>query len=120
MLLPACAACMVHVPASTNVALVPLTVQMLCVEEVKVTPRPELAVAESTNGTATVWLAMAGNVMLCDAKPVPVSVMLCVAPPLLLSVMLMLPVSGPVDVGENVTLIVQEPPAATPPEQVLV
>jgi hypothetical protein len=35
------------------------------------------------------------------------------ATPLLLSVMVSVPLSGPVAVGEKVTLIVQEPPAAT-------
>jgi hypothetical protein len=42
------------------------------------------------------------------------------ATPLLLSVMVSVPVSGPVAVGEKVTLIVQEPLAATLPPQVLV
>jgi hypothetical protein len=42
------------------------------------------------------------------------------ATPLLLSVMVSVPVSGPVAVGEKVTLIVQEPLAATLPPQLLV
>ena len=42
------------------------------------------------------------------------------ATPLLLSVMVRVPVSVPVAVGEKVTLIVQEPLAATLPPQVLV
>jgi hypothetical protein len=42
------------------------------------------------------------------------------ATPLLLSVMVRLPVSGPVAVGEKVTLIVQEPLAATLPSQLSV
>ena len=42
------------------------------------------------------------------------------ATPLLLSVMVRVPVSAPVAVGEKVTLIVQEPLAATLPAQVLV
>ena len=54
--------------------------------------------------------------------PVPLSATLCVLPaaPWLLSVMLSVPVSGPVAAGEKVTLIVQEPPAATLPPQLLV
>ena len=58
------------------------------------------------------------------AVPVPVPVRLtgCVLPatPLLLSVMVSVPVSGPVAVGEKVTLIVQEPLAATLLPQLLV
>jgi hypothetical protein len=42
------------------------------------------------------------------------------ATPLLLSVMVSVPVSGPLAVGEKVTLIVQEPLAATLPAQLLV
>jgi len=45
---------MVQVPAATNVAVVLETVQMLAVVDVKVTAKPELAVAESDNGTPTV------------------------------------------------------------------
>src|SRR5208337_248779 len=54
--------------------------------------------------------------------PVPLSATLCVLPatPLLLSVMVSVPVSVPVAVGEKVTLIVQEPLAATLPAQLLV
>jgi hypothetical protein len=54
--------------------------------------------------------------------PVPLKVTVCVLPatPLLLSVMVSVPLSGPVAVGEKVTLIVQEPLAATLPPQVLV
>jgi hypothetical protein len=56
------------------------------------------------------------------AVPVPVKLTVCVLPatPLLLSVMVRVPVSGPVAVGEKVTLIVQEPLAATLPPQLLV
>jgi hypothetical protein len=42
------------------------------------------------------------------------------ATPLLLSVMVSVPVSGPVALGEKVTLIVQEPLAATLLPQLLV
>jgi hypothetical protein len=41
------------------------------------------------------------------------------ATPLLLSVIVSVPVSVPLVVGEKVTLIVQEPPAATLPAQLL-
>jgi hypothetical protein len=54
--------------------------------------------------------------------PVPLKLTVCVLPatPLLLSVMVSVPVSGPVAVGEKVTLIVQEPLAATLFPQLLV
>jgi hypothetical protein len=54
--------------------------------------------------------------------PVPLKFTICVLPvtPLLLSVMVSMPVSVPVAVGEKVTLIVQEPLAATLPPQLLV
>jgi hypothetical protein len=54
--------------------------------------------------------------------PVPVKLSVCVLPatPLLLSVMVSVPVSEPAAVGEKVTLIVQEPLAATLPPQLLV
>jgi hypothetical protein len=47
--------------------------------------------------------------------PVPLKVTVCVLPAtkLLLSVMVRVPVSGPVSVGEKVTLILQERPAST-------
>ena len=56
------------------------------------------------------------------AVPVPLKLTVCVLPatPLLLSVMVSVPVSGPVAVGEKLTLIVQEPLAATLPPQLLV
>ena len=40
---------MMHVPAAKNEAVVPDTVQTLGVEELKLTGRPELAVALSVN-----------------------------------------------------------------------
>ena len=54
--------------------------------------------------------------------PVPVKLTVCILPPtpLLLSVMVSVPMSAPVAVGEKVTSIVQELPAATLPPQVLV
>jgi hypothetical protein len=45
---------MVHVPAVTNVAVVPLTAQTLVVCEAKLTAKPEVAVADSASGVPTV------------------------------------------------------------------
>lgn len=56
---------MVQVPAAINVAVVPETVQMLVVVDVKVTAKPELAVAESDSGTPTVWVPGFVKVMAC-------------------------------------------------------
>ena len=50
-----------------NVAVVPETVQMLVVVEVKVTARPELAVAESVSGVPTVCVPGLAKVMVCAA-----------------------------------------------------
>jgi hypothetical protein len=54
--------------------------------------------------------------------PVPAKVTDCVLPatPLLLSVIVRVPLTAPMAVGEKDTLIVQEPPVATLPPQVLV
>jgi len=54
--------------------------------------------------------------------PVQLSETVCWLPftPLLLSVMVSMPVSGPAAVGVNVTLMVQESLAATPPPQLSV
>lgn len=54
--------------------------------------------------------------------PVPLSATLCVLPaaPLLLSVMVSVPLNAPVEVGEKVTSIEQEPSPATLPPQLLV
>jgi hypothetical protein len=56
------------------------------------------------------------------AVPVPVRLTVCVLPatPLLLSMMVRVPASGPAAVGAKVTLIVQEPLAATLSPQLLV
>lgn len=56
------------------------------------------------------------------AVPAPLKITIWVLPatPLLLSVIVNVPMSVPVAVGEKVTLIVQEPLAATLPPQVLV
>ncbi len=65
MLLPAWLAWMVQVPVAMNVAVVPETVQTPVVVEVKVTAKPELAVAESVSGVPTVCEGMVANVMVC-------------------------------------------------------
>jgi hypothetical protein len=60
--------------------------------------------------------------VVIEVVPVPPKLTVCVLPatPLLLSVMVSVPLSVPVVVGVKVTLIVQEPPAATLPAQLLV
>ena len=63
--MPACVAWMVQVPEAMNVAVVPETVQTLVVVEVKLTVRPELAVAESVSGVPTVWAPGLAKVMVC-------------------------------------------------------
>ena len=65
---------MVQVPAAINVAVVPETVQTLVVAEVKVTVRPELAVAESVSGVPTVCGPGLAKVMVCAW---PLTVKLC-------------------------------------------
>jgi hypothetical protein len=73
-LLPAWLASMVQIPEAINVAVVPETVQMLVVVEVKATGRPELAVAESASGEPTVCAGIVGKVMVCA---LPLMVKLC-------------------------------------------
>ena len=51
-MLPACVACMVQVPAATNVTVAPDTVQTGVVCELKLTGRLELAVALTVKGGA--------------------------------------------------------------------
>ena len=63
--MPAWFASMVQAPEAMNVAVVPETVHMLVVVEVKLTARPELAVAESVSGVPTVCDAIVGKVMVC-------------------------------------------------------
>ena len=66
--MPAWLATMVQVPAATSVSVVPLTVQVLGVVELKVTARPELALAASGGGgVPRVWLPGEAKVMVCDA-----------------------------------------------------
>jgi hypothetical protein len=45
---------MVQLPELTNVTAAPVTVHTLPVEELKLTPKPELAVAERLSGAPTV------------------------------------------------------------------
>jgi hypothetical protein len=58
---------MVHVPAMTNVAVVPLTVQTLVVCEANETASPEVAVAVKANGVPTVCVAGVLNVIVCGS-----------------------------------------------------
>ena len=66
--MPAWFASKVQVPEAINVAVVPETVHMLVVVEVKLTARPELAVAESVSGVPTVCAAIVGKVMVCASS----------------------------------------------------
>ena len=77
VVLPAWFAATTHDPAATPVTVLPLTVQIEVVVEVKVTARPELAVALSVPVRATVtagavpkvivWLVFGGvTVMFCE------------------------------------------------------
>ena len=66
MLLPAWFASMVQVPEAINVAVVPETVQMPVVVDVKVTASPELAVAESVRGVPTVCVPGLAKLMVCE------------------------------------------------------
>jgi hypothetical protein len=54
LLLPACEAVIVQVPAAKNEIVPAETVHTLVVEEVKVTGRPEVAVTLSSTGVPTV------------------------------------------------------------------
>jgi hypothetical protein len=47
------------------VAVVPETVQTEVVNDTKVTPKLELAEAESVSGVPTVWVVIALKVMVC-------------------------------------------------------
>jgi len=58
----------VQVPALTSVAMPAATVQTFGVAELKLTARPELAVAVSASAAPTFWLAMGAKAMLC-ARP---------------------------------------------------
>ena len=69
MLLPACDAVIVQVPAETSVSVVPLTVHTEGVLEVNCTLRPDVAVAESAGG-ATPMVCVAGAVKLMVCAPI--------------------------------------------------
>ena len=56
MLLPACDAVMVQVPAATRVSVVPLAEHVAVGLAVNSTVSPELAVAESVAVVPTVWV----------------------------------------------------------------
>jgi hypothetical protein len=56
---------MVQVPLAMNVAVVPEIVQMPVVVEVKLTAKPDVAVAESVSGVPTVCVAIAGKLIVC-------------------------------------------------------
>ena len=58
---------MVQVPEAIKEAVVPATVQMLVVVEVKVTARLDVAVAESVSGVPIVCVPGLANVMVCVA-----------------------------------------------------
>ena len=56
-----------QVPEVSMVAVVPETEQSIGVVDVKLTTKPELAVAESVSGVPTVCVAIAPKVMVCEA-----------------------------------------------------
>ena len=70
--MPLALALIVQVPAATNVVVIPETVQMLGVVEVKETVRLESAVAESVSGAPTVCVPGLLNVMVCVVLPMTV------------------------------------------------
>lgn len=66
MLLPACEAVRVQVPAETSVIVVPLTVHTKGVVETKSTLRPDVAVADRAGGVVpSVCVAGAVKLMVC-------------------------------------------------------
>ena len=68
--LPACAACSVQLPAAFSVTVLPLTVQMAVVVELKLTVRPDVAVALTENGAAPKVLPPgAAKLIVCPALP---------------------------------------------------
>src|ERR1017187_1639306 len=67
MLLPACVAWMVQVPTATGVTVAPDAVQTLVVCELKLSGKPEEAVALGVNGTLmNSSVEIAPKVMVCD------------------------------------------------------
>src|SRR5271165_567282 len=77
---------MVQVPALTRVAVVPETVQIVGVADVKLTVRPELAEALSVSGLPWTWDGMALNVMVCGFNTEPDEITKLTADPVLTSV----------------------------------
>ena len=69
--LPAWLAVMVHEPAATSVSVLPLTVQILVVVDVKLTARPDEALAVKAAA------AVSGGVALMAWVPGDVKVMVC-------------------------------------------
>lgn len=66
VLLPACEALMLQVPADTSVSVLPLTVQTKGVLELNSTPRPDVAVADRAGGVVpSVCVAGAEKLMVC-------------------------------------------------------
>jgi len=63
--LPVCVALIVHVPVARKVAVVPVTVQIVCVVEEKLIARPEVEVAVSVSGVPTVCVAGVAKVIVC-------------------------------------------------------
>lgn len=78
VLLPACEAVIEQVPAAIKVAVVPLTVQTVCVVEAKLTAKPEVAVAVSVSVVPTVCEAMESNVIFCAVSEAAFTAKLCV------------------------------------------
>ena len=60
---------MVQVPAASNVPVEAETVQMVGVVEMKLTGRPELAVAVNARVELAVCAGIAPNVMVCGVVP---------------------------------------------------
>ncbi len=60
---------MVQAPAATKVAEFCETVQTAGVAELKVTGKPEVAVALRGADAPTCWVGMAVKVMVCDIRP---------------------------------------------------
>src|ERR1700733_8998004 len=101
---------MVQVPAISNWAEVPDTVQTVVVREVKLTGNWELAEAVRLIEMPSNWVAMGLKVIVCfKPTPVPLSVTVCVLPAtaLLLSVTVRAPLCPPVDWGVKGTGIWQ-------------
>jgi hypothetical protein len=105
---------MVQLPAVTNVAVVPETVQTLLVAELNVTASPELAVAASASGVPTDCAPGLAKVIVCalsGACPTPLTVTV----PVLLSwsVPVSVTLSLPPALGVKLTVVANEAPPLT-------